>query len=47
MTRDNQLITGRLELFYEGDMQALLGIGARFAMVIAGQDYLEGSGLPT
>lgn len=46
MTRDNQLITGRLGLFYEGDMPALLGTGARFAMVIAGKDYLEGSGLP-
>ena len=46
MTRDNQPITGRLGLFYEGDMQALLGTGARFAMVIAGQDYLEESGLP-
>ncbi len=46
MTRDNQPITSSVELFYEGDMQALLGTGARYAVVIANQDYPDGSGLP-
>ena len=45
MTRDNQPITHSFELFYEGDMQALLGNGARYAVLIANQDYPDGSGL--
>ena len=45
MTRDNQPITHTFELFYEGDMAALLGTGARYAVMIADQDYGEGSGL--
>jgi hypothetical protein len=46
MTRDNQPITHSFELYYEGDIQALLGTGSRFALIIANQDYAEGSGLP-
>lgn len=45
MTRDNQPVTHSFELFYEGDMQALLGTGARYALLIANQDYPAGSGL--
>lgn len=45
MTRDNRPITHSFELFYEGDMQALLGTGARYALLIANQDYPQGSGL--
>jgi uncharacterized caspase-like protein len=44
MTRDNQPITHSFELFFEGDMQALLGTGARYAVLIANQDYAPGSG---
>ena len=45
MTRDNQPITHSFELFFEGDMAALLGTGTRYAVLIANQDYAEGSGL--
>ncbi|MCU0898907.1 MAG: caspase family protein [Cypionkella sp.] len=45
LTRDNQPITHSFELFFEGDMAALLGSGARYALLIANQDYAEGSGL--
>lgn len=45
MTRDNQPITHSFELFFEGDMQALLGTGTRYALLIANQDYAPGSGL--
>ena len=45
MTRDNQPITHSFELFFEGDMQALLGTGTRYAVLIANQDYAPGSGL--
>lgn len=45
MTRDNQPVTHSFELFFEGDMAALLGDGTRYALLIANQDYAEGSGL--
>ncbi|HSF64409.1 MAG TPA: hypothetical protein VLA78_08475, partial [Paracoccaceae bacterium] len=45
MTRDNQPVTHSFELFFEGDMQALLGTGTRYALMIANQDYATGSGL--
>lgn len=45
MTRDNQPLTRSVELFYEGDMQALLGTGTRYALIISNQDYPDGSGL--
>ena len=46
MTRDNQPITHSFELFFEGDMQALVGTGKRYALLIANQNYAAGSGLP-
>lgn len=45
MTRDNRPLTHSFELYYEGDMQALLGNGTRYALIIANQDYPDGSGL--
>lgn len=45
MTEANRPITAEIELFYEGDMQALLGTGQRYALLIANQDYAEGSGI--
>ena len=45
MTRDNQPITHSFELYFEGDMQALVGTGTRYALLIANQDYAAGSGL--
>ena len=45
MTRDNQPVTHSFELYYEGDMQALLGDGTRYALLIANQTYAEGSGI--
>ncbi|QYK41501.1 MAG: caspase family protein [Paracoccaceae bacterium] len=45
MTRDNQPVTHSFELFFEGDMQALLGDGTRYALLIANQGYAEGSGI--
>ncbi len=46
MTRDNQPITHSFELFFEGDMAALLGSGKRYAVLIANQNYAPDSGLP-
>ena len=45
MTRDNQPVTHSIELFFEGDMKALLGDGTRYALLIANQTYAEGSGI--
>jgi hypothetical protein len=45
MTRDNQPVTHSFELYFEGDMAALRGSGTRYALLIANQDYPEGSGL--
>lgn len=45
MTRDNQPVTHSFELYFEGDMAALLGTGTRYALMIANQDYAAGSGL--
>lgn len=45
LTETNQPITTELELYFEGDMQALLGTGQRYALLIANEDYQEGSGI--
>lgn len=45
LTETNRPITTELELYYEGDIQALLGTGQRYALLIANQDYPEGSGI--
>lgn len=45
LTETNRPITADLELYYEGDMQALLGTGQRYALLIANEDYPEGAGL--
>lgn len=45
MTRDNQPLTHSFELYFEGDMKALVGTGTRYALLIANQDYPMGSGL--
>ncbi|MGC5198736.1 hypothetical protein, partial [Aphanothece microscopica] len=45
MTRANQPITHSFELFFEGDMQAVLGDGTRYAVLIANAGYAPGSGI--
>ena len=45
LTETNRPITAALELYYEGDMQALLGTGQRYALLIANQDYPDDAGL--
>lgn len=34
------------ELYYEGDIRAVIGEGRRYAMIVANQDYADGSGIP-
>lgn len=45
MTKDNRPVARTVELYFEGDMQALSGNGTRYALIISNQDYPEGSGL--
>jgi len=45
MTESNRPITKDFELFFEGDMQALMGTGQRYALLIANADYPEGAGI--
>ncbi|CAN1490500.1 Caspase domain containing protein [Paracoccaceae bacterium] len=45
LTETNRPITADLELYYEGDMQALLGTGKRYALLIANEDYPKEAGL--
>jgi|GEM_PF-1151239 len=45
VTRQNEAITHRFELFYEGDIRAVIGEGKRYAVLIANQDYADGSGI--
>jgi len=46
VTDENEAITRRFELFYEGDIRAVIGEGKRYAVLIANQDYADGSGIP-
>jgi uncharacterized caspase-like protein len=45
MTETNRPITTEFELYFEGDMQALLGTGQRYALLIANEDYPDGAGI--
>jgi Caspase domain len=45
LTETNRPITTEFELYFEGDMQALLGTGQRYALLIANEDYPEGAGI--
>jgi hypothetical protein len=44
-TDRDEVLRRDFELFYEGDIQAALGKGKRYLVVIANEDYNEGSGV--
>ncbi|MEM6306062.1 MAG: caspase family protein [Pseudomonadota bacterium] len=46
MTRENEAITHSFEVFYEGDILETMGKGRSYAVLIANQDYADGSGIP-
>lgn len=46
MTRDNRQHRKVIEVNYEGEMQALLGTGLRYAIMIGNQSYGAGTGMP-
>ncbi|MBX3578484.1 MAG: caspase family protein [Rhizobiaceae bacterium] len=46
VTADNRMHQRRIELLFEGDRQALVGDGRRFAVVIANQTYGGATGMP-
>lgn len=46
MTRDNRQHRKVIEVNYEGEMQALLGTGVRYAIMIGNQTYGAGTGMP-
>ena len=45
LTNDEVLHSAEIEIVYEGDREALAGTGARYAVLIANQNYGEGSQL--
>ncbi len=47
VTADNTPILRSVEYHYGGDIASLAGQGRRYALIIANQDYPEGSGLAT
>ncbi len=47
VTADNTPILRSVEYHYGGDIASLTGQGRRYALIIANQDYPEGSGLAT
>lgn len=44
-TTGPQTLLYEFELYYEGDIRAVIGEGKRYALIIANQDYAEGSGI--
>lgn len=47
VTADNRMHQRRLELLFEGDREALVGDGRRFAVIIANQTYGGATGMPS
>jgi uncharacterized caspase-like protein len=47
VTADNRLHRKTIELFFDGDKQAIAGKGRRYALVIANQNYGPGTGMPS
>ncbi|MGE0502192.1 MAG: caspase family protein [Rhizobiaceae bacterium] len=47
VTADNRMLSRKLELLFEGDRQALVGEGRRYAVVIANQTYGGATGMPS
>lgn len=47
VTADNRMLSRKLELMFEGDRQALVGDGRRYAVIIANQTYGGGTGMPS
>lgn len=45
ITDENESLRYDFELFYEGDIRAVIGQGKRYALIIANQDYDDGSGI--
>lgn len=46
ITDENESLRYDFELFYEGDIREVIGQGKRYALIIASQDYDDGSGIP-
>lgn len=46
ITDENESLRYDFELFYEGDIRQVIGQGKRYALIIASQDYDDGSGIP-
>jgi hypothetical protein len=46
VTADNRMHSRKLEILFEGDLQALEGEGTRYAVIIANQNYAEQTGMP-
>jgi len=46
VTADNRMLSRKLEVLFEGDRQALIGEGRRFAVIIANQTYGGATGMP-
>jgi hypothetical protein len=47
ITADNRMFQRKVELLFEGDRQALIGDGRRYAVVIANQTYGGATGMPS
>lgn len=45
ITDENESLRYDFELYYQGDIREVIGQGKRFALIIANQDYAEGSGI--
>lgn len=45
ITDENESLRYDFELYYEGDIREVIGQGKRYALIIANQDYEDGSGI--